>query len=253
MATVHNRTLQFHGLAYGNSNVSLTAIINGTTVFSGEVVTNNTPLTAPSSDEIENSPVLFSIPDSPLFPTDFGGSYPMSVIVSNGEGVAMGPINCNYMVQHIKTTAILDNSSIAGNTLTVGSVASGNVIPFMMLTGTGIANVTVTVSDNGNGTWRVGSPNASEGQTVSATTITANGVYDIIGTADTYVRAYHGEPTNSEGTPDPRSSVMIDGIQQVPPRPEKLRASGGRWCWVVESGSTISYNLNVGIGNCAQS
>ena len=104
------------------------------------------------------------------------------------------------------------------------------------------------MSDNGNGTWLIGSPNCPEGQTVPATAIELKGMSDVTGTADTYVRCYHGEPANSEGTPDPRSSVMVNGIQQVPPRPK----SEGCWTWIVESGSTISYNLNVGLGNCVQ-
>ena len=64
------------------------------------------------------------------------------------------------------------------------------------------------------------------------------------GTVDNFLPCYGGTPTNSEGTPDVRSSVMFNGVQQVPPNP----ASEGCWVWIVPSGSTLSYNFNVGIG-----
>jgi hypothetical protein len=52
-------------------------------------------------------------------------------------------------------------------------------------------------------------------------------------------------PTNSENTPDVRSSVAIDGTTQVPP----LVASKATWCWQVAAGSNISCNLNISTGN----
>ena len=55
-----NRTLQFYGYAYGDSNVSLTATINGDTVFSGEVATINAPIPLLSID-LTSATVLFSI------------------------------------------------------------------------------------------------------------------------------------------------------------------------------------------------
>ena len=64
------------------------------------------------------------------------------------------------------------------------------------------------------------------------------------GTVGNFGKSYHGTPTNSEGTPDPRSSVYIDGVQQVPP----LEPSTGRWIWLVPTGSTMTYNWNIGVG-----
>jgi hypothetical protein len=62
-----------------------------------------------------------------------------------------------------------------------------------------------------------------------------------------YVPMYYGSPTNSEGTPDPRSSVQINSVTQVPP----FTASDGCWVWAVPNGSNLSCNLNIGIGNVA--
>lgn len=64
------------------------------------------------------------------------------------------------------------------------------------------------------------------------------------GTANNFASAYWGKPINSESTPDPRSSVYINGVQQVPPLPASL----GTWCWQVPSPATIEYIWNIGIG-----
>ena len=67
----------------------------------------------------------------------------------------------------------------------------------------------------------------------------------IPGSATVFVGCFNGTPANSEGTPDPRSSVLIDGIAQVPPADPSL----GCWTWRVPQGSTLSHNLNISIGN----
>jgi len=54
-----------------------------------------------------------------------------------------------------------------------------------------------------------------------------------------------GVPTNSEGTPDSRSSVYLDGIQQV----SQCDVSLGEWSWVILTGSNLSCNLNISEGN----
>ena len=64
------------------------------------------------------------------------------------------------------------------------------------------------------------------------------------GTVGNFAQCYYGTPTNSESTPDPRSSVAIDGIQQVPP----LTKSPGCWVWLVPTGSTLTYNWNISVG-----
>jgi hypothetical protein len=61
------------------------------------------------------------------------------------------------------------------------------------------------------------------------------------GTVDNFGQSYYGTPVNSEETTDCRSSVFINGIQQVPP----LEKSLGTWCWLVSSPGSISYNWNI--------
>ena len=240
--TYENRTLQFYGFAYGNSNVSLTATINGTTVFSGEVPTINSPVPAPPVD-FSNEIILFSIENSTLFPTNYSGAYPMSIAVSGGYAAAFNGINCNYMLTGNIATTVMENSSISGNVLTVGTVSSGTVLINQLLNGTDIVANTRIVSGSDT-TWIV-----SNSQTVPNTTITGNLFIPTPGVADEYQPCYNRKPVNSEDTPDPRSSITIDGIAQVPPLPK----SPGTWGWMVPTGSTIAYNLNISVGNCAQS
>ena len=168
-----NRTFQFYGIGYGNTPVTVTARVNSTEIFSGEIATIDQPIDPvpyPIPAEV-NTNVLFSLADSALLNTDFAGSLPMTVVVTGGEGAMFGEIKSNYYV--------------------------GNI------------------TEN---------PNA--------------------GNVDNFSQCYYGNPTNSEGTPDPRSSVAIDGVQQVPP----LEKSPGCWVWLIPAGSVMTYNWNIGVG-----
>ena len=237
-----NRTLQFYGAAYGDSNVSLTATINGTTVFSGEVATINAPIPLPPVD-LTSTTLLFSVDNSTLFPTNWCGSYPMSITVTGGLGVVFGNIYCNYIFTATHTIqSVMENSSIDGNILTVGTVSSGTVAIGQILHGTEIVANTRIVSGSDT-TWIV-----NNSQTVPNTTITGGRITLNPGVADEYQFCYNGTPSNSENTPDPRSSVTINGVTQVPPN----ELSKGLWTWIIPTDSTIAYNLNVSLGNCAQ-
>jgi hypothetical protein len=168
-----NRTFQFYGIGYGNTPVTVTARVNSTEFFSGEITTIDQPIDPVPypTPEIANTTVLFSLADSALLNTDFAGSLPMTVVVTGGEGALFGEIDSNYYVGNVQTN-----------------------------------------------------PNA--------------------GTVGHFDQCYYGTPTNSEGTPDPRSSVAINGVQQVPP----LEPSPGCWAWLIPAGSTMTYNWNIGVG-----
>tara|TARA_R110000822_G_scaffold12096_6_gene43632 strand:+ start:2398 stop:3099 length:702 start_codon:yes stop_codon:yes gene_type:complete len=230
-----NRTLQFYGYAYGDVPVQLNAHINGQLVFSGPVATTAGPIPVQPID-MDTAPVLFSVVDSALYPTSYSGAYPMTVSVATGNGIALMAVWSNY--QHDTANSAAEFSgSISGTTLTVSSVTSGEVQIGQHLHGTGVTEPTTIVSGNGS-SWVV-----SASQTVGETTI--NGAIHAPGTADVFDGCFWGTPTNSEGTVDPRSSVRIDNVPQVPP----LETSTGCWCWVVDSGSTLECNLNVSEGN----
>jgi len=238
-----NRTLQFYGTAYGDSNVSLTATINGNTVFSGEVPTINSPMPPPPHDLSNN--ILFSIENSSLFPTNYAGSYPMSIKVTGGYVAVFGLITCNYMAKSLIT--VMANSSISGNVLTVGKLNLGTIAIGQLITGKEVVANTV-IESGADSTWIV-----NNSQTVTTTTIFgdwhAGHAAEKPGVVDEYQQCYKGDPANSEDTPDARSSVTIDGIAQVPPFPK----SRGVWQWAIPNGSTITYDLNISAGSCAQS
>ena len=118
-----------------------------------------------------------------------------------------------------------------------GTVAIGQT-----LNGTEIDHHTRIVS-GADTTWIV-----NHSQTVTNTTITGDLITRNPGVAEEYHPCYYGNPVNSENTSDPRSSVTIDGVPQVPPNEQ----SKGLWTWYIPTGSTISYNLNVSLGSCAQ-
>jgi hypothetical protein len=68
----------------------------------------------------------------------------------------------------------------------------------------------------------------------------------IPGNATSFLTVYgNSTPTNSEGTPDVRSSVKVDDVIQVPP----CDVSAGTWTWEVNTGSNLSCNLNISTGN----
>jgi hypothetical protein len=236
MATTQNRTLKFHGYAYGSSNVSLTATINGIQIFSGEVPTIDAMLPIDYIVAGDDSPILFDTGDTTLFPTDFAGSYPVTISVTGGSGIVIGDIISNWM-KHPTEVFTADNCSINGTTLTIGTVTSGAVSTKSSLRSNNVLPNTRIISGS-ESTWTV-----NQSQTLAAESM--SGLWYLPPSADAYFSCYfNGTPTNSEGTPDPRSSVAIDGVQQVPPTPK----SNATWAWLVPTGSTIAYNLNVSAG-----
>lgn len=240
-----DRTLQFLGLAYGNSNVLLTATINGTTVFSGEVPTIDAVLPT-ELPTIEDTDILFSVDNSTLFPTDFHGSYPMSIAVTGGNGIILSSVYSNYQTKAIPNPVIMANSSIQGNVLTVGSVVQGEVHKWLHLSGDGI-NITgrlpglhqhPQINGGSGNTWTITTEQ-------SVTDITITGTGSLPGKATEFGHCYQPSIAaffNSEGTLDVRSNVMIDGVQQVPPRAPSTSSAEP---WIVHSGSTITHELNL--------
>jgi len=89
-----NRTFQFYGIGCGNTTVTITARVNSTQIFSGTVPTQEIPLIG--NQPIVYESILFTVADSALLNTDFSGSLPMTVEVSGGDGVLLGPVFSNY-------------------------------------------------------------------------------------------------------------------------------------------------------------
>ena len=240
MATVNNKTLKFYGAAYGETAVSLKAVINGITVFEGEVPTINT--TVPTDGYIDNTELLFTLEDSSLFPSDWGGSYPMSIQVKNGYAAVFADVQSNFMPFLMDETMLTD-CTIEGTTLTVGTIEFGTITPRLQLRAKDFppfTTVTSKLGDDSTNTWVISNSLTYSGDILAGRRS--------LGTADKFLTCYNGTPTNSEGTPDFRSDVQIDGHQQVPPLPKSIDRSR---FWVVPGGSTISYQFTVSAGTPA--
>jgi hypothetical protein len=237
--TTTNRTLQFLGAAYGNSNVTVTATIDNVVVFNSTVATldQEAPDTA---DVTKPMPVLFSVENSDQFPVDFAGSKSMSVAVSGGDCVILDAVLSNYILNYtFDKVAQLTNATINGTTLTFDS-STGNVDVGLVLLGNVISQGTY-ITAGSDKIWTV-----STSQTVGPTTVDAGKWIEETGNATGFITCYNGTPTNSEDTMDCRSSVAIDGNVQVPDLAPK---SQGTWTWQVDNGSTLTCNLNVRLGN----
>jgi hypothetical protein len=227
--TYENRTLQFRGLAYGDSTVSLTATINGDTVFSGEVPTINSSLPMPPVDDTDAG-LLFSLIDSQLFRSNQPGSYAVSITVSGGYGAIVTGIYNNYVKHAILTdqpVAVLANSSIEGTTLTIGSIISGSVAIGQLVCLSNQYEPLAEITAGSGLTWTV-----RTSQTVSDKEMLSYGVDMTHGTATDFREVYHGLGI---------SDVVIDGVAQtiIPPVT--------RWGpIIVPSGRTLAYNLKVG-------
>jgi hypothetical protein len=95
-----NRTFQFHGIAYGDSPVTVTAKVNSTQIFSGTITTlpGNLPEPDYPTPQEAYDTVAFSLVDSALLNTDFAGSLPMTIEISGGNGVIFTNIFGNWFL-----------------------------------------------------------------------------------------------------------------------------------------------------------
>lgn len=227
-----NRTIQFHGLAYGDVPVQMNAHINGQLVFSGTVTTNPGPIPSatPEGAGPLPHPVLFSAVTD-LFPIQFAGHYPMTVSVASGDGIILDEVTCNYMSPG---PGPVITGSMSGTTLTVtsGTVEAGMGV--YRKVGDDLQPAGVILSGSGT-TWEMSKTREyAEGSFVTT----------LAGDASTFTQSYNGGPANAENNYDPCSQVTIDGIDQLEPAAGEL---GQQW-WVVEQGSTWACQLYISPG-----
>jgi hypothetical protein len=242
MATA-NRTIQFLGYAYGSVPVQLNAHINGELVFSGTVNTTDAPLPLPNID-VSSAPVLFSVENSALFPTDFSGSYPMTVSVATGSGILLTRVLSNYIPVDVYHNTWLENSTITGTTLNIGSYRDPSVVVHPGMTLGDSANLVTygtKVVSGSDLTWTV-----DIDQNVSATTIVAldNTPTQSPGSSTVFSLCYSETVNGVITTTDPRSNVAIDGVAQNPQRDGEI----GAWSWILPQGSTLACDLSVNQG-----
>lgn len=209
-----NRTVQLLGLAYGASPAEITVTVNGNTIFSGPVSTQNQPVPALPDASLKNSTVVFC-----SFEIDqaFTGQIPITCTVNSGT-VIFGQIRANYsyVVNPIYTT---QQAEIIGN---FNTPMNDKIAIF-----TPLANPPLTQTDID----ALLDPNLSLRN------------YNSI-LADHNLQLGVSSGANGFGnidTTDPRSNVVIDGVTQTPDRTNLP----GTWFWPIASGSSLAFNMDV--------
>jgi hypothetical protein len=265
------RTLKFLGKAYGTEPVKVTAHINNQLVFEGLVPTLIS--VDPATDDTDFG-TLFTVENTSLFPTSFAGTYPMTLESELGD-IQVNNVLCNYTPGGLITGFSKITGTINGKTLTVSSVESSTIDAFITAGATPVHDVPCTTDMAQSGTvsqMMVVAGGIVDGAQVGQNTYVESGsgsswilaenivplpqgavvLYGVAwaentGDASVYQSAYLGEPVNSEGTRDPRTSVVIDGHPQTPARPAGV--PGGPWTWKLNDGSAMACNLTVRLGN----
>lgn len=208
-----NRTVQLLGQGYGATPAEITVTSNGNTVFSGTVSTVDQPLPVLPNLEIilENILCTFEIDQA------FTGQIPMTCTVSAGS-VVFSEIFANYV--RIANPVYTPEQII---TLTNPATTQAECVAIY----TAVANPPLSQQDIDT----LLDPTATAEQknailiAHNCTTYISSGI-NIYGSID---------------DTDPRSAVSIDGIAQTPDRGELE----GTWWWKIQTGSTLSYQLDV--------
>jgi hypothetical protein len=223
------------GLAYGSEPVNIVAKINSTTVYSGPLPTIDQPVSPVPEPIPTDMSVLFSIDNSSALNTDFAGSLPMTIEVSGGSGVIFGDILSNYCQE--PNTAVYANGEIPvvedpnSTTEQVNAIIVPKANPPFNATEMAFLNIPGPYTQQQN-------------EEFQALLLLHNIPCYVSSGPNEFQSNYIGTPVNSENTPDPRSTVYINGVQQVPPTP----VSHGVWNWFMPAGSTFAYNWNISTG-----
>lgn len=223
-----NRTLNFHGAAFGDVPVQMNAHINGQLVFSGAVQPQAEDHPYPLVPGMfNNSGILFTVVDSPLFPIGSELTYPMTISVATGECVFFTVVESNYMPSVDVTTF---SGSISGTTLTVSSVTSGALSDGMVVTNPDSTTSFGKIVSGSGTTWELSKSNTvPEGE--------LRGFEQLPGTPTDFSDCY------PQG--DARTNVQIDAIDQSP---DRTTGEQGEWTWCINAGSTFECQLHVDAG-----
>ena len=213
------RTVVFKGLAYGATAATVQITANGVSVFSGTVTTQNQPVPSMPNTELD-SVALFTM----TVDTAFSGTIPMTCEVTNGS-VIFAQILANYSN---KSNPIYTAEQLAILTSSDPNISNPSI------------NLQVTPIYVG----AAAVPPLSEAEVAT--------LYDVATTAEQYIaiiNAHNLNPVINGGVDhidvisksDPRNSVSINGIPQLPDRGDLA----GIWWWTIPTGSTLSYDLEV--------
>ena len=216
------RTLKFYGVGYGTTSATMTATLDGSIVFIGEVPTVNQ--TAPEDPAAANvkSVELFAIE----IPVDFGGQKAMTCEVTNGT-IFFAQILANH-----------------GHTV-INPVFTDHEWEILNQQGTTKQQKVDIFIRHAHPSFSQEELNLLLGYEISPKERRdiqlAHGVAKQLDTPDVFYSPY---------TTDPRTNVIIDGKRQHPDY--SLYPTGTYW-WKIASGSTLEYTLNINSGALAHS
>jgi len=211
------RTLQFYGVGYSATPISINATVNGTSVFSGPITTLDTPL-------VRGNNAAGLAAHTALFTADidlgFTGNVPVSIQVTGVNGqVVFGDIKINH-------TAILnpvyntDQANVLAN--------PDNTFANCLSTFEAVANPPLT---------------SDQIATITAGTDTAAIKAILAGAnASPWISSGSTFIPLSIGNFDPRNSVTIDGNA---PTVDRFPQDNGIWAYTVLTGSTIAFNVDI--------
>jgi hypothetical protein len=207
------RTVQILGQGYGSTPAQITVTASGNTVFSGTVDTVNQPLPSLPNLEINLNNILCTFE----IDTAFVGEIPMTCAVSAGA-VIFAQICANYaQIPNPVYTQSQINTLINPATTVADRVAIYTQVAVPALAQNDI--------------------DALQNQTTTPEQYKAILVaHNCTTTISSGVNGYG--PINNT---DPRSSVVINGTPQMPDHGEL----SGTWWWVINTGSTMTYQLEV--------
>ena len=207
------RTVQLLGQGYGTNPAQITVTANGNTVFLGTVPTADQPVPALPNLEINLNNILCTFE----IDTAFVGEIPITCAVSAGT-VVFSEIYANYVAipNPVYTPAQITTLTNPDTTqadrvaiytqVAVPALSQADIDILMDPATTPDQYTAILVAHN-------------------CTTIISTGA------------SGYGFIDNT----DPRSSVVIDGIAQTPDHGDL----GGVWWWTINTGSTMTYQLQV--------
>lgn len=214
------RTVQIKGMGFGANPAEISVTLNGNVIFSGTVTTQDSaPWPLPNLDLIGQEQVLCSF----TVPMETAGEIPMSCTVNNGT-VIFGSIEANYSsvpnpVFTAEEQAVLYSSDPAVTLADKIAILSSKAVPAF----TAEELATLNSID----------PTLLPQQ---KQILADHGVSFTVSSGDTGF-AYTAKT-------DSRNDVVIDGVPTTPDHSDYP----GTWWWAINSGSTLSYNLDIGAG-----
>jgi len=207
-----NRTIQIYGQGFGSTPAEIVVTANGNTVFSGTIPTTNDPLPVLPNIEYSTQEIFeFTVDPS------FSGQLPMTCQVTNGTVIfAQVEMNYSFILNPVYTQ---EQAQFIANPTTTWAQRVELYVPR--------ANPALT---------------QQQIDILLDPAATDSDKYKIVWTHNLATLISSGDNTFVRlNNPDPRSNVTIDGIAQNPDR----IGLAGTWWWVINSGSTLAYDLSV--------